>query len=306
MTIKTVIADLLSLGNGKILYDEPMSHHTSLKVGGNADALILIESEDQLVQIVGKLQQAGINYLPVGNLTNIIVRDGGYRGAILLMTGIKEINYQPIPAEGYFIIAQAGAALASVVETSAACELTGCEFCAGIPGSVGGAVWMNAGAFGSEMKDIVSEVTVLDGHGQKRTLMREEIIFGYRKAVLPPSAIIINARLKLAKGNREQIQGKIGEFMQMRKERHPLAYPNAGSIFKNLPGISAGRIIDEMGFKGQQCGDAEVSRKHANFIVNNGHATAADVLNLIHLVTQTAKKEKNVNLETEVVVIGEN
>jgi UDP-N-acetylmuramate dehydrogenase len=300
--IEGVLGDIC----GKIFYDEPMSHYTSLKVGGNADALVLIENEDQLVQIVSKLETAKINYLPVGNLTNIIVRDGGYRGAILLMSGLKELNYRQMPDGGHYISAEAGAALSAAVALSAEHELTGLEFCAGIPGSVGGAVWMNAGAFGKEIKDVVTEVSLLTVCGQIIIMKREEIVFNYRRTVLPAAAIIINARFKLNKGERGQIREKIKEIMRSRQEKHPLTYPNAGSVFKNLPGMPAGRIIEEIGLKGKRCGDAEVSQKHANFIINKGEATATDVLTLIDLVTRKAKEEKGLDLETEVIIIGEN
>ena len=159
------------------MYDEPMSRHTSLDVGGNADALVLIESEDQLVEVVRRLREKKINFFPAGNLTNIIVRDGGYRGAILLMTGMKEIRYEYIPEGGDFISAQAGAALAKVVSRSVAEELTGLEFCAGIPGSVGGAVWMNAGAYGKEMKDVIETVSLLDADRRKENNEQGRNIF---------------------------------------------------------------------------------------------------------------------------------
>jgi UDP-N-acetylmuramate dehydrogenase len=290
----------------KIFYDEPMLRHTSLKVGGNADALVIIKSKDQLVEVVNRLKQAQINYLPVGNLTNIIVLDGGYRGAILLMKGLNEINYQQMPDGNHFMFAEAGAALAKVVGSAAAHELTGLEFCAGIPGSVGGAVWMNAGAFGREIKDVVTEVSLLDINGQKRTMKREEITFSYRRTILPQASIILDAQFKLEKGKGKQIKGKIKEIMQLRQEKHPLTYPSAGSIFKNLPGLPVGRLIEDMGLKGKHCGDAEVSSQHANFIVNKGKATAAEILELIGLIQLTVKKERGVNLETEVIVIGEN
>jgi UDP-N-acetylmuramate dehydrogenase len=305
MAGKKKIQEILG-GGGKIFYDEPMSRHTSLRVGGNADALVIIESEDQLAQIVRRLKKAKINYLPVGNLTNIIVRDGGYRGAILLMSGLKEINCRKTPEGGHFIIAQAGAALAKVVAVSLINELTGLEFCAGIPGSMGGAVWMNAGAFGREMKDVVTEVSFLGVEGQKKTRKREEIIFGYRRSVWPEETIILAVRLKLEKGEGEQIRHRISEIIQMRQEKHPLEYPSAGSIFKNSPGLPAGRLIEEMGLKGKLCGDAEVSPRHANFIVNKGKATAADILALIGFIQDKARKEKEIDLETEVIVIGEN
>jgi UDP-N-acetylmuramate dehydrogenase len=305
MAGKKEIQEILG-SEGKILYGEPMSRHTSLHVGGNADALVIIESEDQLVQIVQRLEKAKINYLPVGNLTNIIVRDGGYRGAILLMGGLKEINYQTTPEGGHNIVAQAGAPLAKVVAVSAINELTGLEFCAGIPGSMGGAVWMNAGAFGREMKDVVTEVSCLDMTGQKKIRKRDEIIFGYRRSVWPVQTTILTVRLKLEKGEGKQIRHRISEIIQMRREKHPLEYPSAGSIFKNLPGQSAGRLIEEMGLKGKLCGDAEVSPRHANFIVNKGKATAADILALIGFIQDKARKEKGIDLETEVIVIGEN
>ncbi len=306
MSGKKKIAEVLDTACGIVFYDEPMSQHTSLKVGGNADALIVIDSEDQLKLIVSKLKAAQINCLPVGNLTNIIVRDGGYRGVILLMSGLNKIDYQQIPEEGHYVSAQAGAALAALVGYSATHELTGCEFCAGIPGSVGGAVWMNAGAFGSEIKDVVTEVALIGPDCEKIILKREEMVFSYRRTVLPPEAIILQARLKLEKGDRKKIQAKIREIMQTRRGKHPLAYPNAGSVFKNMPGMPAGRIIEEIGLKGQSCGDAEVSRMHANFIVNKGKATATDVLALIGIIVDKAKKEKGIDLETEVIVVGEN
>jgi len=297
-----------ALGNiiaGKILYDEQMSRHTSLNVGGKADALVFVENEGQIVQVVRRLKEKNMTFLPVGNLTNIIVRDGGYRGAILLMSGIKEINYQYTPEGCHLISAQTGAALAKVVSTATAYGLTGLEFCAGIPGSVGGAVWMNAGAYGKEMKDVIETVSFLNAWSEKKTLRREEISFGYRRSGLPPESIILNAQFKLEKGERTKIKEKISEIMQWRQEKHPLDLPNAGSIFKNMPGQPAGKLIEEMGMKGANVGAAQISLKHANFIVNRGKAKASDVLALIELIQSKAKKEKGVILEPEVIIIGE-
>ena len=300
--IKEALGDIIA---GKILYDEPMSRHTSLNVGGHADALVFIKNEDQLIEVVRKLREKKIKFLPVGNLTNIIVRDGGYRGAILLMTGIKEISYKYEPEGGYFISAQAGAALAKVVSRSASNELTGLEFCAGIPGSVGGAVWMNAGAYGKEMKDVIKEIFLLDAEGGKKTMNREAMSFSYRKTLLPPDTIILGAQFKLEKGERAKIKKKISEILQWRQQKHPLEFPNVGSIFKNLPMQIAGKLIEDMGMKGMNVGDAQISPKHANFIVNKGKATASDVLDLIALIQAKAEKEKGVNLEPEVMIVGE-
>jgi UDP-N-acetylmuramate dehydrogenase len=290
---------------GKVLYDEPMSRHTSLNVGGKAGALVLIKSEGQLVEVVKRFREKKINFFPAGNLTNIIVRDGGYRGAILLMTGMKEIRYEHKQEDGDFISAQAGATLAKVVSRSVSDALTGLEFCAGIPGSVGGAVWMNAGAYGKEMKDVIKEVSLLDAAGGKKIMDREEISFGYRQTWFPPGTIILGAQFKLKKGERVKIKKKISEILQWRQNKHPLEFPNAGSIFKNLPMQIAGKLIEEMGMKGIQVGGAQISPKHANFIVNRGKATASDVLALIALIQAKAEKEKGVNLEPEVVIIGE-
>ena len=297
---------LENINVGKVLYDEKMSRHTSLNVGGNADALVFVENEDQLIAVIRRIREKKIKYFPAGNLTNVIVRDGGYRGAILLMTEMKEITCEYTPRNGYLISAQAGAALNKVVSRSAVEELTGLEFCAGIPGSVGGAIWMNAGAYGKEMKDVIKEVYVLDAASDRRTMSREEISFSYRKANFPDDTMIMGAQFKLEKGEYSKIKGKINEIMQWRQEKHPLEYPSAGSIFKNLPGQPAGKLIEEMGLKGITAGGAQISPKHANFIVNKGNATATDILTLIELVHLRAQKEKGVSLETEVVIIGEN
>lgn len=289
----------------KILYDEPMVRHTSLAVGGNADALVFIEKEDQLEQVVRRLVEKNIKFFSAGNLTNVIVRDGGYRGAILLMTGMKEISCEQTQENYGYISAQSGVSLAKLVNLSVAEELTGLEFCSGIPGSVGGALWMNAGAYGREMKDVIESVTVLDTEGVRKILKKEDIDFGYRKTSFPDHTIIMAARIKLEKSERWRIKEKINEILQSRQDKHPLDYPSAGSIFKNLPGQPAGRIIEDMGLKGITAGGAQISFKHANFIINKGHATAADIIALIELVQFRAREEKGVNLETEVVIIGE-
>lgn len=300
--IKETLKDITS---AKILYDEPMSRHASLCVGGKADALVMIENEEQLIGIVKRLIAKKIDYLPTGNLTNIIVRDGGYRGAILLMKGLKKTNHQYSPESGHIISAQAGAPLSAVVSLALAQELSGMEFCAGIPGSVGGAVWMNAGAYGKEIKDVIENVYLLDASGEKKEMSRRDITFEYRKTELPPLAIVLGASFKLEKGNGEEIKKRITEIMKWRQEKHPLEYPNAGSIFKNITGQPAGRIIEEMGMKGESIGGARISPKHANFIVNTGKATASEVLHLISLVQKKAREEKGINLETEVVIIGD-
>ncbi|MDI6741441.1 MAG: UDP-N-acetylmuramate dehydrogenase [Smithella sp.] len=306
MTAKNEMKDVLGdMDCGRILYDEPMSLHTSLAVGGKAEALVFAENEDQLAQIIGKLSEHRKKYFIAGNLTNVIVRDGGYQGAIVLMTGFKDVTCEPAGGGKGFIYAQAGAALSSVVHLSITEELTGLEFCSGIPGSVGGAVWMNAGAYGREMKDVVESVTVLEADGVKKTMKRNEIIFGYRNTSFPRGTVILGALLKLEKGERSKIKETINEILLWRREKHPLDFPSAGSIFKNLPGQAAGKIIEESGLKGMAVGGAQISSKHANFIINRGGATAADIMRLIETVQSRVKKEKNLVLDTEVVIVGE-
>ncbi|HNV63930.1 MAG TPA: UDP-N-acetylmuramate dehydrogenase [Smithellaceae bacterium] len=306
MPVKRKIADVLEdIPRTKVLYDEPMSNYTSLRVGGKADALVVINSEEQLSKIVNRLKNENIDFFPAGNLTNIIIRDGGYRGVILLMTGLKKVVCQRFSDGRQVIFAEAGASLDSVISLALAEELTGMEFCAGIPGSVGGAVRMNAGAYGKEMKDVLEKIYLLDVDGTKKDLHRQDISFGYRKINLPLQTIILAAKFRVEKGETKSIKNRMKEIMQWRREKHPLEYPSAGSVFKNIPGQPAGKIIEELGIKGKSCGDAQISPKHANFIVNKGKAKAADVLKLIAFVQEKVKKEKNINLETEVVIIGE-
>jgi UDP-N-acetylmuramate dehydrogenase len=306
MTVCRAIQDALDgLNVGKILYEEPISRHASLKLGGQVDALVITENEDQLREVMCRLTERNIPFLPVGNLTNILVRDGGYRGVILWMRGLDQAICTSREDGGSFIDAQAGATLAKVVSLAAAEELTGLEFCTGIPGSVGGAVWMNAGAYGTEIKDVVSTVSVIDGRGNKKILQRDEIVFTYRQSNLPADFVICGARFNLQKGSGAQIKERMAEIMKWRQEKHPLKYPNAGSVFKNLPGMPAGKLIEELGLKGVRRGDVQVSKMHANFIVNKGQGTASDMITLITFIQEKVKKERNVQLETEIVIIGE-
>ena len=296
---------LIGVEGIKVLYDEPMSRHTSLGVGGKADALVFVENQRQLADLVGLLKEKEIDYFPAGNLTNVIVRDGGYRGAILLMTRMKNIRHRYEEGGACEVAAQAGASLAKLVGYTVTEALTGMEFCTGIPGSVGGAVWMNAGAYGREIKDVITHMTVLDADGNICRIRKEAVSFGYRRSDFAAGTIILDAEFRLEKGESGKMREKINEILQWRQEKHPLDFPSAGSVFKNLPGLAAGKIIEEMGLKGIVHGGAQVSVKHANFIINRGEATASDVLALMAMIQSRAKEEKQVILEPEVVVIGE-
>ncbi|HPC85710.1 MAG TPA: UDP-N-acetylmuramate dehydrogenase [Smithellaceae bacterium] len=290
---------------GRVWFDEPMSRHASLKLGGRADALVMPESEAQLEEAVRRLQERRIPFLPVGNLTNILVRDGGYRGVLISLRALDRAVFTPAEDGRFRIEAQAGAALGRIVGLAAEHELTGLEFCTGIPGSVGGAVWMNAGAFGSEIKDVLVCADLIDGGGKRKTLRREEIAFAYRKSNLPENVVLCGARFVLSKGHPAQIRERMAQIMKWRQEKHPLQYPSAGSVFKNFPGMPAGRLIEELGLKGRRLGDVQISKKHANFMINKGQGTASDMVKLIRLVQETVQKERGLLMETEIVVIGE-
>jgi UDP-N-acetylmuramate dehydrogenase len=277
-----------------------------MRVGGPADALVFPESPETLGRIFKLLRHLRIPFIPIGNGTNLIVKDGGYRGALISLKDIKSIRLAERDAEQVALYADAGIALSEIVLLAAERSLTGMEFCAGIPGTVGGAVKMNAGAWGTELKDAIDSVELMNGSGEIRQCTREILKFSYRNLDLPESAIITGASFLLNRGIKKQIQDRIAEIMRTRKAKHPLEYHNAGSIFKNpTGGIPAGQIIDELGLKGTQIGGAKISEKHGNFIVNVSNAKAGDILALIDMVKNTVRQYRGIDLETEVKIIGE-
>ncbi len=291
--------------SGEIRFDEPADRHTSIGVGGRIDALVFPKDVSEMAETIAFLRARRIPYLPVGNWTNLIVRDGGYRGVLISLTGLHGLEIRDSGDGDVHIEAEAGVALSEVVTLSVHERLTGMEFCAGIPGSVGGAVRMNAGAYGGEIKDVIVMVRLLDPAEGVRTVKRDSLIFGYRNLDLPAETIIIGAAFKLKRGEQEKITGRIREILSLRKEKHPLEFRNAGSIFKNPRAIPAGRLIESAGLKGLRIGDAEVSVKHGNFIVNRGQASAAEVISLIDLIQKRVFETTGHSLETEVRIIGE-
>jgi len=300
-----VFDELKKLDLGDVLRDEPLHKHTSMGVGGKADVMVLPRSLDALRHIVSRLTELGVGYLPVGNWTNIIVRDGGIRGVVISLKSLRDIRMADKEGGVPAVCAEAGVALAEFVDFAARSSLTGMEFCAGIPGSVGGAVKMNAGAFGREMKDIIGKVSVLTGDGAMVDMHREEMIFSYRNLELPEGAVVTAAAFVLEKGVEKNVRLQIGDIMDLRRTKHPLGERNAGSIFKNPRDVPAGRLIEELGLKGTAIGGAKISEKHGNFIVNTGGAMASDILALIELVQERVSKERGIRLELEVKVVGE-
>ncbi len=296
---------LAELATGKVLFDECMDRHTSIGVGGRADALVFPESVAGLGSIVAFLRAEGIPVFFVGNGTNLIVRDDGFRGVIVSTKGLRAVRVEGRGEGRAAILAEAGASLAEVVALAAREALAGMEFCAGIPGSVGGGIRMNAGAYGSELKDVIESVDLLNGEGNIKSCKRQTLQFQYRDLALPEGACVAGGVFVLARGNRDAVEGRIREILRTRSGKHPLQYRNAGSIFKNPKGMPAGKIIDEAGLKGARIGGAQVSEMHGNFIVNLGSATARDIIGLIEHVQQKVLETKGIALEPEVKIIGE-
>jgi UDP-N-acetylmuramate dehydrogenase len=291
--------------SGTILFDERADSHTSLGVGGKIDALFFPKSVTDLAEGVVFLRAHQIPFLPVGNWTNLIVRDEGYRGVLLSLADMHSLQQSDGGDGSVFLEAEAGVPLSELVGMSVREALTGVEFCAGIPGSVGGAVRMNAGAYGSEIKDICTSVRLLDPEEGIRTVTRDSLIFSYRNLDLPAESIIIGAAFHLQRGERDKIAGRVREIIALRRERHPLEFRNAGSVFKNPPAGPAGRLIEEAGLKGMRIGDAQISEKHGNFIVNRGEATAEEIIHLIGLIQKRVFEITGYTLEPEVRIIGE-
>ncbi|MCI8638565.1 MAG: UDP-N-acetylmuramate dehydrogenase [Coprococcus sp.] len=286
----------------KIKKNEPMEKHTTFRVGGPADYFLVPERTSEIADIVQLCRGKNVPYYVIGNGSNLLVGDKGYRGVVIQI--YKSMSR--IRIEGDEIIAQAGASLAQTACAAMEASLTGLEFASGIPGALGGAVVMNAGAYGGEMKDVLISADVLTRDGRVKTLTVEELELGYRKSVIPEEGfIVLEVQMRLKRGKREEIQGRMEELRQKRLEKQPLEYPSAGSTFKRPEGYFAGKLIQDAGLKGFRVGGAQVSEKHSGFIVNTGGATAAEIQELIRRVTAAVKEKTGVTLEPEVRRIGE-
>ena len=282
-----------------IFLDEDMSKHTSFKTGGKADFYIKVYSIEEIKSILKISKENNIPLFVLGNGTNLLVKDEGYRG-IIIQIKMEEINIDETEA-----IVDSGVKNTVLSKKLANNSLTGFEFASGIPGTIGGAIKMNAGAYGSEMKDIVKEVTYLDYDGNIHTISNSECEFSYRHSkFFNEKAIILQAKLNLEHGNKEDIENKVNELLKQRKEKQPLEYPNAGSTFKRGDGFITAKLIDECGLKGYSIGGAEVSEKHAGFIVNKNNATSTDILDLIRHVQKIVKEKTGENIKLEIEVIG--
>lgn len=280
---------------------EPMNVHTTFRVGGPAACLITLESQEQLCRLQRYLSLIEMPFVVVGNGSNILVSDEGYSG-VVLQIGEK---MSAIRVEGTCIVAQAGALLSQVAKEALAHGLTGLEFASGIPGSVGGGVVMNAGAYGGEMKQVVKKVTVVNQNGEIMELDNSTMEFGYRYSTIRNQPFVVTeVTFQLQEGNAEEIKALMEELAVRRREKQPLEYASAGSTFKRPEGYYAGELIMKAGLRGFRIGGAQVSEKHCGFVINRGDATAADIMDVIHEVQERVKEKFNVRLEMEVVPLG--
>ena len=290
------------VGSGNVVSDEPMRKHTTFRIGGNADIFVRPESKEQIAEILRLCRSQEVPYFILGNGSNLLVGDKGFRGVVINIMD----NMNDIKVDGGIIKAQAGAMLIKVSRAARDNLLTGLEFASGIPGTIGGAIYMNAGAYGGEMKDVVIQVTAMDADGEIYTFGADELEFSYRHSVIQQrDLIVLDVTMKLEAGDRKSIDDRMSELAVARRTKQPLEYPSAGSTFKRPEGYFAGKLIMDAGLRGYRVGDAQVSEKHCGFVVNRGNATADDVIKLIDDVKAKVSEEYDVVLEPEVRMIGE-
>jgi len=299
--VKDYQKEARGLIEGKVLFDVPMRKYTSVKVGGPAECLLFPKNMKELRKVVLHARKKRIPLFILGKGTNLIVRDGGMSGWVVSLTqGMKRIRM-----DGEWLEAEAGCSLQQLVRFSVQKGLAGLEPFFGIPGTVGGGLTMNAGAWGVEMKDVVQSITLMKENGEVAERSRSQLRFSYRSLTLPSSSIILKGSFRLKRGRREESLERVKSYSELRKKTQPLDYPSAGSIFKNPKEGPAGRWIDEIGLKGFSIGQAMISDRHANFIINLGKASAKDILRLIEWVERRVYEEKGISLEREVKVVGE-
>lgn len=287
---------------GRALLDEPMKNHTTFRVGGPADYYIIPATREELRDSLTLCKEHGVPYYIVGNGSNLLVADRGYRGAIIQI--FQEMN--GITVADNILTVQAGAVLSAVASRALLAGLTGFEFASGIPGTLGGACVMNAGAYGGEMKDVLKSVTVLDQDGRFLTLAKEELELGYRTSIIARrDYVVLEAEIELAPGDKEAIKSRMDELKDKRVTKQPLEYPSAGSTFKRPEGYFAGKLIQDAGLQGFQVGGAQVSEKHCGFVINRGDATAEDIMELMKQVADRVEEQAGVRLKPEVKRLGE-
>lgn len=297
------ITDFINkLNSCKIEYieNEPMSRHTTFKIGGECDVFVKVKNITELKNVILFAAECSVPYFVLGKGSNLLVSDLGIDGAVISLDGMNSVT-----VNGDTLICEAGSSLRSVCLAAQKAALSGLEFAYGIPGTVGGALYMNAGAYGGEMSQVTVSATVLNQNGELAEILLPDMQLGYRTSIFKSNnAVIISVTLKLNSGNAEEIKAKMNDFYSRRRDKQPLEYASAGSTFKRPEGYFAGALIEKNNLKGFGVGDAQVSEKHAGFVINRGNATACDVLSVIKYVQKTVKASDGVELEPEVIFIG--
>lgn len=284
------------------LFDEPMKKHTSFKIGGNADVYISAESVDEIKNVISYCRENSVPYMIMGNGSNMLVGDKGIRGVVIQIGK----NMRDCHADGDTVYAEAGILMSRLSSFILDNSLEGFEALSGIPGTLGGGIYMNAGAYGSELKDVIESVTYIDENGEIKTSKNDELDFSYRHSMFETRKyIILSCVIKLKKGSYDEIKARMNDFNKRRSDKQPISMPSAGSTFKRPEGYFAGKLIQDSGLSGFSVGGAQVSEKHSGFVVNKGDATAQDVLDLIKHIQKTVKEKFGVSLEPEVRLIGE-
>ena len=291
------------LPQDQLLRKESMKRHTSFHIGGPVDLMILPEKTKQIQDALMILRENDVPFMIMGNGTNLLVRDKGIRGAVIKLAADRLSHAE---VKGETIRAQSGILLSALSGLALHSSLTGLEFASGIPGSLGGAVAMNAGAYGGEMKDVVQKISILDENGKQTVLQGEQMALGYRTSIVQNSRkIILESFLSLKKGDYEESRKMIRDLTKRRQEKQPLSYPSAGSTFQRPVGYYAGKLIQDAGLRGLRAGDAQISELHSGFIINLGNATARDVLELIDQVKKRVREQSGVELQPEVRIVGQ-
>lgn len=290
------------VGKDKVKYNEKMSKYTTMRVGGPCDCIVFPDEISKIKEVIDFCKNENITFFVIGNGSNLLVKDEGIHGVVIKLGH----RFSKIELDGEYILAYAGATMPALSQLAKKNSLKGLEFACGIPGTIGGGVKMNAGAYGSQISDILYEVTYMDEKEEIKTIKNKECSFGYRKSIftINPNYVILSAKFKLERGNIDEIENKMKENSLARKAKQPLEYPNFGSVFKRPEGYFVGKLVDDAGLRGYKIGGAQVSTKHTGFIVNVDNATCKDVLDLIGYVQTTVYNKFNVKLTPEVIIIG--
>jgi UDP-N-acetylmuramate dehydrogenase len=290
------------VGKDKVKYNEKMSKYTTMRVGGPCDCIVFPDEISKIKEVIDFCKNENITFFVIGNGSNLLVKDEGIHGVVIKLGH----RFGKIEIDGEYILAYAGATMPAISQLAKKNSLKGLEFACGIPGTIGGGVKMNAGAYGSQISDILYEVTYMDEKEEIKTIKNKDCSFEYRKSIftINPNYVILSAKFKLERGNIDEIENKMKENSLARKAKQPLEYPNFGSVFKRPEGYFVGKLVDDAGLRGYKIGGAQVSTKHTGFIVNVDNATCKDVLDLIGYVQTTVYNKFNVKLTPEVIIIG--